>query len=439
MCNRLSLMSAFELQSMLQAGLRPIVRVFHDKERSVAGAWNKGIQLARSAGSSLYLISAVDVSLTHSTVDILLDYGERHPECDLWSSTPTNLHPTAGREAIDACDFSCVMLRDRTIARHGWFDKEYKPAYFEDNDYVTRVVLGGGAPKQVLTARHEHEGSLTIKLDAEMAHHVNHWFGGNRERFLRKWGALVDDYSRIPQYCHSSPFVSGRELAWWPEQEYPGYSPAGGVHELGIETLATTPENTTLSLQPRLGNSRREPGPLTKALYCDSSSQHSDIHEHLAILTRYGALAEDITEFGTSKGNATSALLMAGPRKLITYDLCRHARVEELARAAKEQGTNFDFVLADTRNLDSIETTDLLFIDTFHSATQLTTELAHASHVRKYVILHDTETFGVNGEDGVIGHGLWPAITKFLRLNPQFQIVLSLRNNNGLTVIERTS
>ena len=53
----------------------------------------------------------------------------------------------------------------------------------------------------------------------------------NEARFRAKWGALTDDYDRLPATCFNSPYDSGRPLSWWPEQDQQGYSPSGALHE----------------------------------------------------------------------------------------------------------------------------------------------------------------------------------------------------------------
>ena len=84
-----------------------------------------------------------------------------------------------------------------------------------------------------------------------------------------------------------------------------------------------------------------------------------------------------------------------------------------------------------------LEETDLLFIDTWHVYEQLKTELAlHAGRARKWIILHDTQTFGITGETA--GHrGLLPALEEFLDGNPVWRRVEHFTNCNGLTILER--
>ena len=96
---------------------------------------------------------------------------------------------------------------------------------------------------------------------------------------------------------------------------------------------------------------------------------------------------------------------------------------------------DFSFRQEDTR-LAEVEPTDLLFIDTFHEREQLAAELAaSAAKVNRYLIFHDTETFGEHGEGG--GEGLWPAIATFVRHDPAWLLLEHRPENHGLTVLCR--
>jgi hypothetical protein len=87
------------------------------------------------------------------------------------------------------------MFRPATLRTFGWFDTNFKPAYFEANDYYARVVLGGGRCRVVHGAQCFHHGPMTVRIDPAAAHHVNHWFGLNRQYFSRKWGVQTSGNS----------------------------------------------------------------------------------------------------------------------------------------------------------------------------------------------------------------------------------------------------
>jgi hypothetical protein len=168
-------------------------------------------------------------------------------------------------------------------------------------------------------------------------------------------------------------------------------------------------------------------------LYEADRRTHSDICEHLTTLHQLASECGHVTEMGTHIGHSTTALLAARPGRLVCYDLARTPAVDVLAKAS--QGTYFVFWQADVLRVE-IEATDLLFIDTVHNYGQLKEELRlHAGKVRRFIVLHDTSTFGEHGEsEGE--RGLWPAVEEFLA-GGEWVLRARFYNNNGLTVLER--
>lgn len=179
-----------------------------------------------------------------------------------------------------------------------------------------------------------------------------------------------------------------------------------------------------------------------KKEYDKSCQTKSDINEHLPVLYVYAKECNHITEMGVRDGQSTRAFLYANPEKLICYDLYIDEIVNSLFDKSKSFGKDYHYIKADTRKI-SIEPTDLLFIDTLHKYEQLKVELIlHAKNVRKYIVFHDTETFGTHGQKpdvdfGYEGKGIWYAIEEFLQENKEWDIVYKTSVNNGLTILER--
>jgi hypothetical protein len=167
-------------------------------------------------------------------------------------------------------------------------------------------------------------------------------------------------------------------------------------------------------------------------LYQKACSTPSDIHEHVPTLYELASQCRHVTELGTRTGVSTTALLFAQPDKLVCYDKLKYPQVERLRVLAGR--TQFHIHQADVLAVE-IEPTDLLFIDTFHVYEQLREELRrHGPKVQKYIVLHDTTTFGERGE--IQGQrGLWPAVEEFLAQG-RFRLRQRFTNNNGLTVLE---
>ena len=170
--------------------------------------------------------------------------------------------------------------------------------------------------------------------------------------------------------------------------------------------------------------------------YVNACNTLSDIHEHVSFLYQLAKDCISITEFGVRYGMSTRAFLYSGT-PLKSYDLELNPELEKLFYYARQHGNNVDYIKANVLNID-IEPVDLLFIDTWHVYNQLKQELKlHGNKANKYIVFHDTFTYGLIGEDG--GTGLLPAIIEFLTENPHWRIKYFFTNNNGLTVLENTN
>jgi hypothetical protein len=197
--------------------------------------------------------------------------------------------------------------------------------------------------------------------------------------------------------------------------------------------------------------------------YSAKCSTPSDIYEHLPTLASYAEKCEVVTEFGMRGVVSTWALLKgllansSTKKKLISADLNYAPTIEEIVRICPELNVDFYFIMGNDIKIN-IEQTDLLFIDTWHIYGHLKRELeTFHSKVNKYIILHDTTVDGEIGEtirnqwDPVaqakqtgypieeITKGLWPAVEEFLISHPEWKLEHRYTNNNGLTILSRTS
>src|SRR5574343_628325 len=160
----------------------------------------------------------------------------------------------------------------------------------------------------------------------------------------------------------------------------------------------------------------------------------SDINEHLPTLRKYAMKCAHVTEFGVRNAVSTVALAAGFPKRMVSYDI--RPMPEAIERIIIGE-VDFTFRLADVLQIE-IDPTEVLFIDTLHTYDQLNAELVkHADKVSKYLILHDTETFGIVGEKRQ--RGIMPAIDEFLLMNPIWRFHEIYRNNNGLMVLRRGS
>lgn len=169
----------------------------------------------------------------------------------------------------------------------------------------------------------------------------------------------------------------------------------------------------------------------------------SDIYQHIPTLRRYAEESDVVVELGVRWVVSTWALAAARPKTLVSLDLKHPSNwnaAEELNKvraACVENGIQFSFVEGDSRTYN-IPECDLLFIDTLHDYEVLKEELRVQSvKTMKYIIMHDTVSFGSKDESTGTGRGLNSAIVEFLAANPHWRVKEVYTNNNGLTVLER--
>lgn len=185
-------------------------------------------------------------------------------------------------------------------------------------------------------------------------------------------------------------------------------------------------------------------------LYEVASNTYGNIHDHLPTLKKYSEECEHITEMGVDKVVSTYGFLMGKPKTMVSYDInpIENFGVDrnDLKELAKKNGIDFTFIVADTTKIN-INETDLLFIDTEHNYLQLKKELElHSDKVKKYLIFHDTVTYGYSDSnyynyDIDLGisekKGLMPAIEEFLNDNTCWVIHERFENCNGLLILKK--
>lgn len=220
-CNRLHVLTPEGLRRDLRQRFSGSLIVVHEPgvERCVAAAWNYGCQRAISDRCDMIVIVANDTELKPECLDRLVSATAAR-RADLCSGISLS-----GRTAIDAsavtdgADFSCFAMLPDIWLRHGRFDENFKPAYFEDNDYYARIVLAGGSCAVVHGAQFFHHGSATVKNDPDMSRHVAHWFKKNKTYFSKKWGVPdpENDAHGVRQKYFSTPFnFVDKPLSWFP-------------------------------------------------------------------------------------------------------------------------------------------------------------------------------------------------------------------------------
>ena len=200
---------------------------------------------------------------------------------------------------------------------------------------------------------------------------------------------------------------------------------------------------------------------MLKSRYTAKCQIPCDINEHLPTLLKYATRCDSITECGVCNIVSSYAFatgLLGNPNGVFKMvDPYRSHNIDMFTEMCQREGIRVKY-FQDSDLTCPCEETDLLFIDTWHVYAQLKRELAHwHSHVKKYIVMHDTTVDEWDGESirgnhdiarqsresgfppEEIARGLWPAITEFLCAHPEWKLEERVTNNNGLTVLARRS
>jgi len=159
------------------------------------------------------------------------------------------------------------------------------------------------------------------------------------------------------------------------------------------------------------------------------------VKQHLDIFMAYASSCKIVTELGIDSASATLAFLNSGCKKVYSYNVVISPNARSVEQAAKEDGKFFKLINKDSLKV-KIDKTDLLFIDTDHWYGQIKAELEHHhSRVNKWIMMHDTETFGlINPFDN--RPGMKAAIYEFLTAHPEWEIKEHFEIGHGLTILE---
>jgi GT2 family glycosyltransferase len=95
----------------------------------------------------------------------------------------------------------------KTIEDIGYFDENFVPAFYEDNDYHNRIKLAGGFARRITRAPYYHFGSVTARSSGVTSNRA-----GNI--FYFKWNATPEECMDGKGWKH--PYNEGdKDWRYW--------------------------------------------------------------------------------------------------------------------------------------------------------------------------------------------------------------------------------
>jgi GT2 family glycosyltransferase len=208
-------MIKFELFMRMIASVDyPIKPYIIDNSRDnhgVAKSWNKGIKSAMSDGYKYAIISNDDIEFTKGTIESLInsikfiDAVTISPNGQLIGRDSNYHYPRNGY--INASQYSCFIVNmEKMVESAGYFDENFYPGYYEDNDMNYRIKLSGGNEFLDTEVGIIHYGSATGSevvshdrwLELEQ-YYISKWGGKPRQEI---WTSPYNDPSKDIKYWH---------------------------------------------------------------------------------------------------------------------------------------------------------------------------------------------------------------------------------------------
>lgn len=178
---------------------KELIYINNTRNEGVAKSWNQGIEKAKNTYEcNHFIVVNNDIVLKKCTIDRMIEDLERE---DLGMVTAWNVNGEIDtpdklvkyeipilQKFTEAPDFSCFMIKESTINKVGYFDENFWPAYFEDNDYHYRMKLKGIRAVKDNQALYYHYGSCTVKENEGIGKVNNENYLINKEYYIKKWG-----------------------------------------------------------------------------------------------------------------------------------------------------------------------------------------------------------------------------------------------------------
>ena len=201
---------------------REIKVLYPTGQQSVSQAWNKGIEEGSRAGCSYILVINTDIIFKTNAIDRLVDFAENNPEAVMWTMSEcadlANLSSCVDDENISEHPlFSCFLVKTDFFKHVGKFDENFAPAYFEDNDMHTRLILAGLKAYRYGGARFFHFRSGTVKSESKLIKKNTAPLLQCQLYFIEKWGhPAVNDAQQIREVYYKHPYnEADKPLSYW--------------------------------------------------------------------------------------------------------------------------------------------------------------------------------------------------------------------------------
>lgn len=153
------------------------------QNRGLAKSWNEGIMMSEDA--DVTIIFNDDITFSPGDVDLIAKTSVENPRnfivtCAGWNEVHQARMVLHG--------LACFAIQKIAIDTVGYFDENFWPAYFEDNDFWRRCILAGLSHVNCSDTNVIHKGSQSIRNSLKLNLQNETTFRANEQYYFSKWG-----------------------------------------------------------------------------------------------------------------------------------------------------------------------------------------------------------------------------------------------------------
>lgn len=202
------LVSSIKTQHEVAIYVEPQYRV----QVPLARAWNQGALRAFNDGCKYALVCNDDIMFAPECIDNMVEEMWRLRKEKVVMVTPNNILGEVGDpyrilnyylpedqkpSVSDHPNFSCFMVGKEYFEKVGYFDENFVPAWYEDNDSHRRAILAGVREITTTAAPMVHIGGVSSHMWAD-----NPGSGASQVYYIEKWGGIPESHPLPAQKEH---------------------------------------------------------------------------------------------------------------------------------------------------------------------------------------------------------------------------------------------
>jgi hypothetical protein len=202
---------------------RVIIMPQYMSQLPLAKAWNDGAKEAFNQGCDYALVCNDDILFAPECLDNMVEqYEKLRPSENVIMVTPNNIlaqltnkydilgytTPDDPFTWADHPNFSCFLISPEYFEKVGYFDENFVPAWFEDNDAHYRAHLLGYKLATTTAAPMVHIGAVSSNLAGAPNSEAS------RSYFFKKWGSIKRDLDETFKTPYNDPNLTPKD--WTP-------------------------------------------------------------------------------------------------------------------------------------------------------------------------------------------------------------------------------